>query len=101
MKIEVKSKEAFYENPCVGDLVDESLVDEALNMLPPITMRGDCVQPGGAHSHEVDSKTGRIRGTYRTFRRIQKNVWMYCGHCFAGENIETYKENDYVNYPDL
>lgn len=72
----------------VGDLVTRQVVDGYMNVLPPTSMRYDCAQLGEPYSHMKDPASGRIMATYMTFRCVASDVWMYCGHCFAGENIE-------------
>lgn len=37
-----------------GDLVDEEIVEEFVNCLPPTTLRGDLVQAGEPYSHQYD-----------------------------------------------
>lgn len=80
----------------VGDYVEEEVVDNFMNMLPPTCMRSDCCQVGEAHSHKVDEKTGKTRATYATFKRVDNETWEYCGYCFMSENIERGKELPYV-----
>lgn len=70
-----------------GDLVDEAIVWEFLNCLPPVTNRRNLMQCGEPYSHEEDPETGRWRATYATFHRTEEG-WVYCGNCFAGEIIE-------------
>lgn len=80
----------------VGDLVTDEVVDEMANALPPACMRSDCTQCGEPYSYRGDPETGTWRPTYDTFKRVEKGVWRYCGHCFRGENTERGKEAYYV-----
>ena len=80
----------------VGDLVTFDVVDGFMNALPPASMRYDCSQLGEPYSHMKDPASGRIRATYLTFRGLTCGVWVYCGHCFAGENIERGEAIPYV-----
>jgi len=77
-----------YENLQIGDYVDQDVVDEQVNMLPPACMRSFCTQMGEPYSHRQDPETGKWRATYATFKKIRENVWEFCGHCFRGENVE-------------
>lgn len=70
---------------CAGDLVEEDIVDELINCLPPACMRSDCTQLGEAYSHEEDSE-GRTKPTFATFEKIAEFTWKFCGYCFAGKN---------------
>lgn len=80
----------------VGDLVTEQVVDNFMNTLPPTRMSYTCSQLGEPYSHMKDPESGRIMATYVTFRGVTGGIWMYCGHCFAGENIERGEEIPHV-----
>lgn len=71
----------------VGDEVEEAIVDEFANCVPPKIFNTNYVQCGEPYSHELEEKTGRYRATYTTFER-EDGRWVYRGHCFLGENIE-------------
>ena len=71
-----------------GDLVTEEVVDFFINCLPPACMRSDCSQLGEAYSHKEDPASGKWRATFLTFKLSHDDIWEYCGHCFAGENVE-------------
>ena len=60
-----------------GDYVEQAVVDDAMDCLPPACMRSDCSQLGEPYSHRLDPDTGKWRA-----------IWEYCGHCFCGENTE-------------
>lgn len=75
-----------YAKAMIGDLVSESVVDNAMNCLPPVCMRSDCAQMGEPVSTRKDGK-GKWRYIYHTFKRISHEVWEYRGCCFCGENI--------------
>lgn len=70
-----------------GDAVEERIVDEFLNCLPPVRQEYGFIQCGEPHSHEFDPETGRWRATFATFQRLA-GVWHYCGNCFAGKSVE-------------
>lgn len=91
MKKKIATPETFtYETAQVGDLVNAEVVMNAMNAMPPITMRRDCAQLGEPYSHRVVK--GRMHPTFATFRCIKgdflKGTWEFCGYCFAGENVE-------------
>lgn len=75
-----------------GDYVEQAVVDDAMDCLPPACMRSDCSQMGEPYRHRLDPKTGKWRATYATFKRVAgqwpDSIWEYCGHCFCGENTE-------------
>ena len=90
---EVWTQESFdYRKVQVGDYVEQAVVDDAMDCLPPACMRGDCSQMGEPYDHREDPVTGRWRATYATFKRVAgkwpHSIWEYCGHCFCGENVE-------------
>lgn len=70
-----------------GDLVDEEIVEEFVNCLPPTTLRGDLVQAGEPYSHQYDLETDQWRATYTTFAKVD-GEWVYCGKCFVGKTKE-------------
>ena len=70
-----------------GDLVEENVIDDFLNMLPPACMRSNCFQMGEPHSIRVD-ENGEERTTFATFKKIAEDIWEFCGDCFRGENQE-------------
>lgn len=70
-----------------GDLVDEEIVEEFVNCLPPTTLRGDLVQAGEPYSHQYDPEADRWRATYTTFAKVD-GEWTYCGKCFVGKTKE-------------
>lgn len=66
----------------VGSLVEEEIVDYAANCVPPLTFTTGLVQCGEPAESKVEGTT------YATFKRITKDIWMYCGNCFKGEDTE-------------
>lgn len=75
----------------IGDLVEESIVEDIVNALPPACWRSDCTQLGEPASQRVDEE-GNVRTTYETFKKIAENTWEYCGDCFRGETEQNYKK---------
>lgn len=89
----VLTSETFsYSTVQVGDYVEQAVVDDAMDLLPPACMRSDCSQMGEPYSHREDPETGKFRPTYATFKKVAgqwpNGIWQYCGHCFRGENVE-------------
>lgn len=90
--VEVKTMESWYgsglnfDDYCFpGDTVGEDVVDYFVNVVPPITLRSDCVQAGEEHSCER-SDDGKYRATYTTFHRTGDGLCRFDGYCFKGEN---------------
>ena len=90
--IEVKTMESWYgsglnfDEYCFpGDTVGEDIVDYFVNVVPPVTLRYDCVQAGEEHSSEPDD-SGKCRATYTTFHRTGDGRCRFDGYCFEGEN---------------
>ncbi|MBQ1734507.1 MAG: hypothetical protein II038_06465 [Lachnospiraceae bacterium] len=78
-----------YSKAKPGDYVDAAVVDNAMNIMPPATMRYTCAQVGEPYSHEIDPQTGKLRATYATFSimegNFQRGIWEFRGYCFKGE----------------
>ena len=91
--------EFSYDSVKIGDYVEQEVVDEMLDMLPPACMRADCSQIGEPYSHREDPETGKWRAIYATFKKVAgqypNGIWEYCGHCFRGENVERGKDPVY------
>lgn len=68
-----------------GDLVDEAVYENFLNILPPRSMSGGYLQVGEPYSHRDNPRTGKYQATYMTFTWVREGIWRYCGNCFAGE----------------
>lgn len=73
-----------------GDLVDESVYDYFLSILPPRSMGYGYLQVGEPYSHRLNPRTGKFEATYPTFVSVEKGIYRYCGNCFAGQtdNVE-------------
>ena len=67
-----------------GDYVDQEIVDYFRDVLPPRNMSWGYLQVGEPYSH-VPDQDGRYRATYNTFTKSAPGVWLYRGHCIAGE----------------
>jgi len=66
-----------------GDYVEEKIVDNFLNIVPPATHRGNLVQCGEPYSSAWDEEEQRYMATYITFS-FDGSHWRYCGICFLG-----------------
>ena len=80
----------------VGDYVEERIVDEMMNCVPPACMRSYCMQCGEPYSHREDPANGKWRATYSTFKEVTKGIYEYCGNCFMCENVERGNDPVYV-----
>lgn len=88
---EVYTQETFsYDLAKAGDYVEEAVVDDAMDLLPPAYMSRRCFQMGEPYSHREDPETGEWRATYATFKACTNapGIWEYRGHCFRGETVE-------------
>ena len=76
----------------IGDYVENAVVSDLMDLLPPVCLREDCSQVGEPYSHRCDPTSGKWRATFTTFKKVAgtgaKSIWEYCGHCFNGENEE-------------
>lgn len=92
--------EFSFDNISVGDYVDQDVVDDLMDLLPPACMSANCSQIGEPYSHRQDPDTGAWKATYATFKKVHghfpQGVWMYCGYCFRGENVERGSDPVYV-----
>ncbi len=103
--VEVKTMESWYgsglnfDDYCFpGDTVGEDVVGYFVNVVPPVTLRFDCVQAGEEHSYERGDD-GKYRATYTTFHRTGDRLCCFDGYCFIGENLnrveKTYKQQQF------
>lgn len=67
----------------VGDVVDEEIYDNFLEILPPAAMSYGYLQVGEPSNHLKDDD-GVYRPTFMTFAK-KDNEWHYLGHCFPGK----------------
>lgn len=80
----------------IGDWVEEEIIDNFMDMLPPACMKLNCFQIGEPANHKIDENTGDTKPVYGTFKYVAKDIWEYCGNCFRGENVERGKEIPYI-----
>lgn len=69
-----------------GDTVDEEIVDNFLNVMPPAAVSSDYLQMGETYDH-VEDENGWWRPTFLTFQ-LRGGSWVYCGCCFRGETVD-------------
>lgn len=79
-----------------GDYVCEEIADDILNALPPKYWNDSIIQCGEPTTLREDEKTGKMRNTYLTLKKIADDIWEYCGDCFVGETEMRGKEIQYV-----
>lgn len=68
-----------------GELVDDSIFDYFLNVLPPHRWNWGYLQVGEPYSFAYNPKSGREESTWTTFNQIDKGVYVYCGVCFTND----------------
>lgn len=89
---DVLTPETFsYSDAQIGAYVSQSVVDDAMDCVPPVCMTSGCAQMGEPYSTRQDPDTGHWRNTFATFKRITwgpDGIWQYCGRCFHGETVE-------------
>ena len=77
----------WYAKP--GDIVDEAIYENFLNILPPAAMSYGYLQVGEALDHIPDGN-GNWKPTFMTFAQEDKE-WHYIGHCFLRETENKWK----------
>lgn len=94
---EIIDEEHFYGlDACeIGDYFTEDMVNQFMDLLPCACLRSDCSQIGEAVSWRID-ENGDTKTTYATFKKIDEDIWEYCGDCFKGENQQRGMEIPYV-----
>lgn len=78
-----------YDRP-IGSLVEEDIVMEAANCVPPRNFSNGYIQCGEPHS------TKKEGNTYATFVRVNDNIWEWKGNCLAGKEEESGTAIPYV-----
>lgn len=68
----------------VGDMVDEQIVEEFRDCLPPVAYNGRYLQCGEPYTHEFNPKTRKWEPAFITFAK-DVGVWVYKGICFYKE----------------
>lgn len=69
-------------SPAVGQMVDNAVVWELIECLPPTYWHRGVFQVGEPYTH--DKENGRP--LYATFEQVNTDgLWQYKGHCLLGE----------------
>lgn len=68
----------------VGDMVDEQIVEEFRDCIPPVAYNGRYLQCGEAYTHKFNYKTQKYEPAFMTFAK-DVGVWVYKGICFYKE----------------
>lgn len=69
-----------------GDTVDEEIVEQFMNCLPPLYYWSTYRQCGEPTKHcKVPGHNDLYAPTYTTFKKID-GVWVYVGDCFKGKS---------------
>lgn len=68
----------------VGDMVDEQIVEEFRDCIPPVAYNGRYLQCGEAYTHKFNYKTQKYEPAFMTFAK-DVGVWVYKGICFYRE----------------
>ena len=72
---------SFEKAASPGDYVEERIIDQMRDCLPPACMNFGFLQMGEPCSHELDPDTGKWKPTFATFKKDGQQ-WTYCGNCF-------------------
>lgn len=84
----VHTREMWYQDgfkPPIGSYVDEQIVEDLIDALPPTTMTFRFVQSGEAAGVRYDHEKEMWRNTYITYVKIAEGIWEYRGDCFENE----------------
>ena len=68
----------------VGDMVDEQIVEEFRDCIPPVAYNERYLQCGEAYTHKFNYKTQKYEPAFMTFAK-DVGVWVYKGICFYKE----------------
>ena len=80
----------------INDAVDEAIVQNFLELLPPAYNSSILMQMGEPNEHLPDEK-GNYRPTYMTFEKVD-GKWYYRGYCFLGT---TENRKHFPSYADM
>ena len=68
----------------VGDIVDEQIVEEFRDCIPPVAYNARYLQYGEAYTHKFNPKTQKYEPAFMTFAK-EVGLWVYKGICFYKE----------------
>lgn len=80
----------------MGDEVDEAIVDNYLELLPPACYTSHLMQMGEPNDHLPDEK-GNFLPTFMTFEKVD-GKWYYRGYCF---HCETRNRKRMPTFPEI
>lgn len=80
----------------LGDEVDEAIVDNFLELLPPACHTSHLMQMGEPNDHLPDEK-GNFLPTFMTFEKVD-GKWYYRGYCF---HCETRNRKHMPTFPEI
>ena len=80
----LENTESFTEAVEPGAYVEEAVVNNFLNCVPPATHRNNLIQCGEPYSSAWCEDKQKYRATYITFS-LSGLIWRYSGTCFMGE----------------
>ncbi|MBQ7818485.1 MAG: hypothetical protein IJ341_02190 [Bacteroidales bacterium] len=83
-----------------GDTVDEEIVEEMMNNVPPLYYHSAYRQCGEPADHRKDVEHGWYAPVYTTFKKNSDGVWIYVGECFKGESEHQSNKLPVVNRRD-
>lgn len=73
-----------------GDSVDDEIVEQFRNSLPPIVNGGEFMQAGGAYADIFIKELDTYAPLYATFKKCvtpthPEGIWVYLGNCLRGK----------------
>jgi len=75
-----------------GDTVEESIVEQFMNSVPPVSLKPGYLQAGEPYD-TVQDENEIWRHTYTTF--VQTNDgWVFSGYCFKGKTVHQSASGD-------
>lgn len=83
-----------------GDYVEECIIDQMRDCLPPACMNSGFLQMGEPYSHELDPDTGKWKPTFMTFKKDGQH-WTYCGNCFYKQDTPPKAESASTHCTEL
>jgi len=87
---------SLFDFLAVGDKVDDALVEEQRDCVPPHRVMRGYMQAGEAFRHIPDG-LGDNHPTYTTFTKMNgSTTWTFVGYCFSGEAINRVQDNGIV-----
>jgi hypothetical protein len=75
-------KTSIQDDFYIGALIDEEIVNDLMNVVPPRTLNADMVQMGEVYSHILVND--KVMRTFFTVARTEQG-WVYCGICLPGK----------------